>query len=252
MNFKILKKSVLFAAIMAYNTLLPVCADPGSAGNVVLFGSSIVAPRGKTRIFGELLQEFFDQRQMAFKVINTGVGGNSTRLGRMRFERDVLAHSPKLTIILFGINDSTWDVWREPPSTGPRVPLKEYTDHLSYFVGELRRQGGEAIFVTPPKLCWTPKMIELYGKPPYRVDDPDGFNVSLVKYVAAMRQLAAELKVPLADTYAAYERWQQESGKELQQLLPDGMHPNSAGHLIMAELIIEQLEHIFGGERNHE
>ena len=42
-------------------------------------------------------------------VVNAGVGGNTSREGLARLERDVLPHRPDLTLVQFGGNDATPD-----------------------------------------------------------------------------------------------------------------------------------------------
>ena len=74
---------------------------------------------------------------------------------------------------------------------------------------------------------------DVYGKPPYRPEEPDGFDAPvLARYNQSVRTLARELHVPLVDVHAAF------TGKEPDKLLLDGMHPNDAGHRLIAELLV--------------
>ena len=80
---------------------------------------------------------------------------------------------------------------------------------------------------------WTPKLRELYGKPPYRPQDADGFDAPLLaRYNETVRNLARELAVPLVDIHAAF------AAKNPDVLLLDGMHPNDAGHQLVAGLLV--------------
>lgn len=213
---------------------------PGKTFTVVAFGASTTAPRGETRIFADRLREALAERGVPVRLLNAGIGGNTTEMARQRFERDVLAHQPDLVVIHLGVNDAAWDVWKDPPATGPRVSVARYVENMTHFVREVRARGGKVILVTPQTLCWTPKMKELYGRPPYVPDDPDGFNVVLREYVQALRALAAREEVPLADAFAAFEAWRQASGRPLQDLLPDGMHPSSEGHALIADVLVPE------------
>ncbi|MCU0872604.1 MAG: GDSL-type esterase/lipase family protein [Pirellulaceae bacterium] len=76
-------------------------------------------------------------------------------------------------------------------------------------------------------------MRDLYGKPPYRSEEPDGFDAPvLASYNEAVRKLAAELTVPLVDVHAAF------TAKNADKLLLDGMHRNDAGHQLIADLLV--------------
>ena len=132
------------------------------AKTIVAFGDSTTAVRGKVKIYTNLLAKKFPE----YKFINSGVPGNTTRMAKARFEKDVLAHKPDTVIIQFGINDSTVDVWKNPPASTSRVPLSEYKDNLKYFIGRLKKINCQIIMMTPNPMCWTKKLKEMYGKPP--------------------------------------------------------------------------------------
>ena len=215
-------------------------ADP--APTIVAFGDSTTAPRGNLVVYASLLQQQFPSA----RVINAGVGGNSTVEARARFERDVLAHDPALVIIQFGINDSAVDVWKGADQ--PRVPLTDYAQNLAYFVQTLRQRGAAVILMTPNPMCWTDQLKEMYGKPPYHPDDPDGFNVLLKQYAQQMRNLAAEEDVPLADAYAAFEQFDRVEGQSVSDLLLDGMHPNDRGHALETALLLPHVRRVLEGE----
>ena len=59
------------------------------------------------------------------KVINSGIGGNTSSQGRKRFEKDVLSHKPNLVVLLFGTNDSVLRAARKY-----RVPVETYRENL--------------------------------------------------------------------------------------------------------------------------
>ena len=221
-------------------TALPPGGNPGWKFTVVAFGASTTASRGTTRIFADRLRDALAERGVPAEVLNAGVGGNTTEMARRRFQRDVLDHEPDLVVICLGVNDSTYDVWKDPPAEAPRVSPEKYLENMAFFVREIRARGGETILMTPQLLRWTPRMKEMYGKPPYDPANPDGFNVSLRRYVAALRELAAREKVPLVDVFAAFEAYDAVEGQSADDLLPDGMHPNSQGHGIIADLLIPE------------
>lgn len=204
---------------------------------IVTFGDSTTAPRGKLKVYTDLLQSEFQSQKQSTKVFNAGVGGNTTEQGRVRFAKDVLARNPSITVVQFGINDSAVDVWKMPPKTEPRIALNRYIENLRYFVRKLKMQGGEVILMTPNPLRWTPKLKELYGKLPYQPDEEGGFNILLKKYAEAVRQIGKQETVPVVDVYAAFEKYGKAEGQSVDELLLDGMHPNEKGQHLVFELL---------------
>ncbi len=204
---------------------------------VVTFGDSTTAPRGTLRVYSDWLRSDlqFDGRDIV--VHNAGAGGNTTERAKARFDRDVLARKPDLVIILFGINDAAVDVWKDPPATGPRVPPGEYRAHLVTFVRRLRDAGAGVVLMTPNPLAWSETTRRLYAAAPYLPDDPDGFNVLLRDYAAAVREVAREEGCGLVDVFTAFREVEKAPGN----LTPDGMHPGEEGHRLIADRLIEHL-----------
>jgi lysophospholipase L1-like esterase len=209
-------------------------------GPVVLFGDSTTAVREGIKVYGDDLIEVFSRNQWTVDILNAGVGGNTTQQARERLVRDVLAHNPSLVVVQFGINDAAVDVWKSPPAVEPRVALSDYRANLEFFVEQIRAKDAAVVLMTPNPMQWTPTLLEKYGKPPYLPENGDGFNVVLKSYAEAVRALAREKKVPLIDVYAAYERFHQETGRPVNTLLLDGMHPNNDGHALVRDLLLSE------------
>ena len=208
---------------------------------IVAFGDSTTAARGKLRVYAGCLAGELKKRGRSVRVINAGVGGHHTDMARRRFQKDVLAREPDVVVIQFGINDAAVDVWKNPPATKPRVSLKRYETNLLHFVKTLKARGTRVILMTPNPMRWTPRLRQLYGKPPYLVDDSDGFNVLLEKYAAVVRRIGQGQKVPVADVYAAFQVHGKLAGQSMDDLLLDGMHPNNRGQKIVCDLLLKQL-----------
>ena len=175
-------------------------------------------------------------------MINAGVPGNTTALALQRFQKDVLDHNPSLVVIQFGINDSAVDVWKDPPIKKPRVELPDFLMNMELIIDRIHNQNGEVILMSPQRMSWSKKTRELYGKPPYVLDDEDGFNVILDTYVAGLRELAVRKNDRFIDINAAYSKHPSGYGEPYSKLLnQDGMHPNDKGHKLVFDLLIEQL-----------
>ena len=213
-------------------------------GGIIMFGDSTTALRGGVKkVYSVRVQDALQSIGSTLAVYNAGIGGNTTRDARRRFEQDVLRHKPKLIVMQFGINDSAVDVWKTPPATAPRVPLPEYLENLRAMITAAQKQDAKVILMTTNPLRWTPKIKEIYGKPPYDPNAEDGFDSPhLAAYNEALRKLAAELKVPLVDVRAAYPACAAGHKLTVDGLLLDGMHPNDLGHQLVGELLVPVIQ----------
>lgn len=212
----------------------PPVVPPPQPGGIVMFGDSTTAerPGAVEKVYADRVREALPSLGCTLSVQNAGVGSNTTKNARDRFAREVLAHQPRVVVIQFGLNDAAVDVWKEPPATEPRVPLLEYEQNLRWMIATLRERRIKPVLMTTNPIRWTAKLRDLYGKPPYRPEDPAGFDAPvLASYNEAVRKLAAELTVPLVDVHAAFTARNAE-------LLLDGLHPNDAGHQVIAELLV--------------
>ncbi|MFC1530311.1 GDSL-type esterase/lipase family protein [Gemmatimonadota bacterium] len=206
---------------------------------IVAFGDSTTAPR---RVEGQALavyagalqQNLIDQGVPA-AVINAGIGGNTTTEARERFERDVLALDPDLVIIQFGLNDSAILVSDGTPT--PQVSREEFEANLAWFVMTLRERGCQVILMTPNPGRWSQAMLEVFGRAPYDTDDPWGFNLLNAGFAESVRQVGRSHDVPVVDIYRRYEEYDAVDGQSADDLLLDGLHPNTAGQALVADML---------------
>jgi len=209
---------------------------------IVAFGDSITAPRKNVVTYSDVIRSEFKKKNLDVKVINSGIPGNTSAMAKERFEKDVLAHKPDLVIIQLGTNDAAVDVWKKPPATEPRVSIDVYEQNLRGFITKLKAQGARVILVTPAPTRWADKLKEMYGKPPYDPNDPDGFNIILKDYVQRARDVAKSEKVALVDLYSAFYKYHKVKGQTMDDLFLDGLHPNSKGQEIEAKLLLKKIE----------
>jgi lysophospholipase L1-like esterase len=197
---------------------------------IIAFGDSTTAPRDGITVYSKIIESQCLESRIDAVVLNAGVPSNTTNDAQKRFEHDVLAFNPDITIIQLGINDAAVDVWKDPPESKSRVSLEDYEKNLVSFIASLKSICSEVILMTPNPLCWTPQLIEMYGKEPYDPNDSDGFNLILKIYVAKMHDVAMREGVLCVDIYKAY----QQAELPLSQLLIDGIHPSTVGHELVA------------------
>lgn len=209
---------------------------------IVAFGDSTTAFRSSIKkVYSQRLAEALPENGVSASVVNSGVGSSTTQHARSRFDRDVLAHDANVVIIMLGANDSAIDVWKNPPATESRVSRKEYAENLSFFCKTLKKGDAKVILMTPTPFRWTAKLKQLYGKPPYDVNDPNGFSAPLAEYCEIMRKVAGEEGVTLIDLFQAFQDYDRVDGQSVDDLLLDGMHPNDLGHELVTDLLVPEI-----------
>lgn len=231
--------------VLLVSVCVPWSPDPAAAADncssklvIVALGSSTTAPRGDLVVYCDILRKELPNLGIDAEVVNAGVGGDTTADALRRFKSDVLDRSPALVIIQLGINDSAYDVWKNPPADKPRVSSDDYEANLRSMVKTLKSRGTAVILMTPNPMTWTDQLREMYGKPPYDPNDPEGFSKTLGEYVPIMKRIGKEEDVPVLDVFEAF-RTQKDCTTDA--LLLDGMHPNAKGQRLVADLLLPQI-----------
>jgi lysophospholipase L1-like esterase len=173
--------------------------------------------------FAAYLEKVLHEKGIAAKIVNSGVGSETTTLSLARLERDAISKRPRLVAIMYGTNDS----WVDKGKSEPRLTLDEFRDNTVQLVERLRRAGITPILMTAPSHGKTSAANGLGEHP----------NLKLAQYVAATRDVAGELGVPLVDHFADWTT-AEAKGQDLTDWTTDQYHPNPAGHARMAELIL--------------
>ena len=185
---------------------------------VVAFGDSLTAFTGWVK--GMLTVIGTD-------VINSGVGGDTSAMGKARFKKDVLDKNPDICIINFCTNDQA-----EVVATGkPNLPLDTYKANITYFVEELQKIGCEVILVTPHN----PHKAENYYTPGQYGLDYTGKHMQ--DFCNAVRDIAAEYGCKLVDINKL------SAGEDMAKftMMYDGLHCSEYGHSKYLEWISEAL-----------
>lgn len=187
---------------------------------VVCFGDSITAA-GYPVELGDVLQ--------GRRVINAGVGGNTTAQGLARIDADVLVHKPKAVVVLFGTNDSVIS-----KAGAFRVPPADYEQNLREIVSRCRKQGAQVVLCTPP-----PIIAESYFQrhPKEQYDAKGGLDAILTRYADAVRRVAKSMDVPVVDLARQFP-------KDTLHLKACGVHPSPLGEKRIALLVGKVLEPI--------
>lgn len=143
-------------------------------------------------------------------VIRTGIGGENSERGSLRFENDVLCHKPDLITIDYALNDLS-------------LGLAKAKNAWSSMVKKALSQDIKVILLTPS----------------HRLPDVSGNDLTpqLQQHAEQIRHLADSYNVGLADSFAAFDTYCRDQG-ELSDLLSWVNHPNRQGHEIIAREIL--------------
>lgn len=209
---------------------------------IVAFGDSVtrgVRPGVTERqTFRSILQEQLRKKDIRAEVVDAGMGSDTTASGLARLEQDVLREKPKLVIIMFGINDAAMVDGGPVARTEPRVSLDAYRNNLRTMVTEIRKSGAKVLLCTPTPMSrkYVYSDVGAYAR-------QSDMNFQLRNYAQAARDLAAELKLPVLDTFNLFEQ-----SPERMQLIEDGCHPYVQGHAIIAEAMLDPVVQALQGE----
>ena len=172
------------------------------------------------------------------RVINSGIGGNTSTQMLARLDQDVLSHHPQVTLVMTGLNDAEYIDPGAIPRDTPRVSLDVFADQLRQIIRRVRDGGGRVLLLTPNPMT---------GKYPYAslgYYKGHEINSALESYAASVRSVALETHTDLVDVYAAWIHM-----PNYDRFLPDGVHPNREGHRRIAELILPRLLNIMQAPR---
>lgn len=157
------------------------------------------------------------------EVVNRGISGNKVTDLEARWDADVLALEPSLVSIKIGIND----VWHGLNPDRQGVDIGMFRAVYAGILQRLKSACPEAqIVLCEPSVIWPPAPAE--------------GNAALGPYVEATRLLAAEFGaralVPLHGVFN-----QARTDRPDLPWAPDGVHPSSSGHMLIARTWLASL-----------
>ena len=200
---------------------VPVCQEAISKFaksehfKVLLFGASNTERYAPFMHWADVLETALRKKYYRkFHIINSGYSGSNTREARQRFDWMVRDFKPDVVIITFGGNDSI----NRPERF---IAEKDFVDNLEFFVKEIRAWGGTPI-------------LQTYYKPNLADIDPV-YAETFVRYMQAVRDIAAKNDVFLVDQYKFFEKLDRNT--HLYKLLLNAMHLNEEGNMLMGVIL---------------
>lgn len=192
------------------------------------------------------------QHDRGKRIINAGVGGNTSSQARVRFQKDVLDKKPSAVFIMIGTNDA-----RMVAPGKPEVDQATFCDNLQFFVDQLVAIDSQPILMT----CLP--VIEGNGQDGYYYsrherllyEDYGGARRWNESYNEVIRELSAEKQVPLIDLRQAIAEdvtGSSEAADDLDRALiasgfydPSGTHFSPQGAQFVYEVVKRHWELVF-------
>ena len=177
---------------------------------------------GYVRLFTELVTARFPERRIRY--INTGIGGNRITDLKGRWQEDMLAHRPDRLSIKIGINDLHSHLRDPDHGVGPELFEEIYDELLDLTHREL---GCPVVLLTPF----------------YISTDRSGTTfesevLSLItRYIETARKMSERYGTRLVDLHEVFQR--QLEYREPDVFCPEPVHPNRAGHMVIANAVVE-------------
>lgn len=192
---------------------------------VVFLGDSITEQQLYTNYVETYLAGRYPELKLTF--FNAGWGGDTAPGGCLRLERDVLALKPTVVTICYGMNDGQYC----PPTEAIR---NTFLAGMKELVARLKAAGVRVVLLTPGM-----------------VDETVAPHLAAVEYNArGLRILADEVlklagaeQLPVGDLHALMNEVDRK-GKAADMkfcMIPDAVHPDPAGHLVMAFGLLQAL-----------
>jgi hypothetical protein len=142
-----------------------------------------------------------------------------------RIKRDVIDHHPTVVTLLFGMNDGRYYDFDEPT-------MKTFIEGLTAIIHEIKANTKARIYVM------TPTVYDGTRNTPW--SHTSRYNDVLDRYSEAAKQIAAREQLPVIDLHAVtVEALKRAKEKDPSYtFLPDGVHPQEDGQLVMAAEIL--------------
>ena len=211
---------LLFA--FSFKAIAQVAPDPhlveffkhiqsGQKQGVVAYGTSVT----KYGAWVSLMEQWFNEKYPGMvTVINSGGPGQNSDWGLAQIQKQVLDHQPDLVFIEFAINDA---------HVRFKMPVERGKENLDKIVQAIQKQN--------PKTAIVMQTMNCLWDAPKGMARGDTDRPQMEAYNENYRAYAREHHLPLVDNYPAWLKIKQTDLSKLQELIPDGTHPNKFGSL---------------------
>jgi lysophospholipase L1-like esterase len=202
-----------------------------SGDRVVFYGDSIT----DQRMYSLMTEQYIVTRFPGLNVrfVHSGWGGDRVTGGGggpidLRLDRDVTSYKPTVVTVMLGMNDASYRPF-------DANIFKTYADGYKHLVSKVKADNP-GVRMTLIK----PSPFDDITRP---VSFPGGYNAVLLRYSDFVGELAAsegastaDLNGPVVDML---RKAQATDPQNAARIIPDRVHPDWGGHLIMAECLLK-------------
>ncbi len=221
---------VLGSLALAQDPAQPLRKMELATGDAVVFlGDSIT----HQCLYTQYVEDFFYTRYPGMRVQfhNAGVGGARAWDALQRFERDVAAYKPKYVTVLLGMNDGSYQPYKEEI-------FQTYRQDMQEVIARIQATGATPVLMTPT--MFDSRAARLGGRP----QDPgklELYNSVLAYYGGWLREVAMEQGFGFVDMYSPLNNLTLEQRRTDPSftLIRDAVHPDAPGQLVMAAALLE-------------
>ena len=180
---------------------------------------------GYVRMFENLLASVYPEIKV--RVVNSGIGGNTSRDLIERFDRDVVSLNPDWVSICIGIND-VWRQFDSPSQLDWHVLPDEYEKNVEKMIQSVDGKVKGILILSP-----------YYIEP----NKEDKMRARMDEYVEICRKLAEKYNCTFVDFQKLYADYCEI--RHSAYIAWDRVHPNQIGSTLMARAILEKFEFNF-------
>ncbi|MDR0293203.1 MAG: GDSL-type esterase/lipase family protein [Oscillospiraceae bacterium] len=184
-------------------------AEDGGELTVAYMGGSITQGTGggNNGCYARLTQNWFEQTYPDAKTnyLNAGIGATGSYIGVFRADKDVIAYRPDIVFVEFSVNDTTEHTERNKNSYDSLIRKLWLSPSAPAVITVAMTQENGASFQQ------------------YHEEIAKFYDIPMISYKNAILDVIA----------SGYIKWTDISG--------DNIHPNSAGHRVLSELLIDYL-----------
>ncbi len=169
------------------------------------------------------------ENRVKVKIINSGIGGDTSGGLLSRFYHDVIRHKPQMVLIMGGTNDLWWDL------------------DINLILANIFAMTCQAEFHNIAPVVGLPLPLYMENVRQQKMMAPLGGWENCVqkldRLVDALTTSARENDITILDFYHLF--LDDSNAVQGKYFLEDGLHPNKDGHLLMAATAAQLLKSTF-------
>jgi acyl-CoA thioesterase I len=201
---------------------------------ILCFGDSITFGRGETpnKSWSGRLKEYFESKDFHNGVYNLGVPGHTSTDLLERFDSEAFGRirthrlgNEYLILIAIGTNDCKLDLISE--GSKPRITIEKFRENIKELIKKAKCYKAKLVFLGLPP-------VDEARTLPY--EETSFTNKRVKKFNDVVKESCEAAEVSFLDIFEIMIK------ENYQELLKDGLHPNSKGYDFMFNIIKTFLE----------